>query len=51
MRLSSFLYRAARTMNTAEAISRGPKATGRRAKNIALGRLLGRLGVWRRLWR
>jgi hypothetical protein len=52
LRLARSLYRAARTTNTIEALaSRNPKRIGRRAKNIVLGRALGRAGVWRRLWR
>jgi muconolactone delta-isomerase len=52
MRLAPFLYRLARTVNTGEAIASGdPKRIARRAKNIAVGRALGRGGIWRRLWR
>ncbi len=47
--LTSELYRAARLSASGRAIRTG-KAP-RRAKNIAVGRLLGRAGVWRRLWR
>lgn len=50
-RLSSSLYRAARTVNTLSALTSGnPKRAGRRAKNIVVGRVLARGGVWRRLW-
>jgi len=46
------LYRAARFSNTMGAIASGnPRRIARRAKNITLGRTLGRAGVWRRLWR
>lgn len=52
MRLSRFLYRAARTANDVEAITSGkPERIARRAKNRLLGRLLGKAGVWRKLWR
>jgi hypothetical protein len=52
MGLARFLYRLARTVNTAEALASGnPKRIARRARNVAVGRLLGKLGVWRRLWR
>lgn len=47
MRLSSWLYRAARIMNDAEAIAK-PSRAPRRIKNKIIGRLLG--PVWRRLW-
>ena len=50
--LSSQLFRAARVVDDIEAVSSGkPKRIGRRAKNVALGRALGRAGFWRRLWR
>ncbi len=50
--LASELYRAARLTNTVEAIASGnPNRIARRAKNIILGRALGRAGVWRALWR
>jgi hypothetical protein len=42
------LYRLARLSATARAISRG--RAGRRAKDIALGRALARLGSRRKLW-
>jgi hypothetical protein len=52
MRLSRFLYRAARTANDVEAVTSGnPERIVRRAKNKALGRVLRRVGFWRRLWR
>ena len=47
--LTSQLYKAARTSATVRSVSTGH--AGRRAKNIAVGRTLGRAGVWRRLWR
>ena len=52
MRLARSLYRAARIANNAETLASGnPKFIGRRAKNILVGRALGRAGIWRRLWR
>lgn len=50
--LSSQLFRAARIADDVEAAASGnPKRMERRAKNIAVGRALGKAGVWRRLWR
>jgi hypothetical protein len=50
--LSSQLFRAARIADDIEAAESGnPKRIARRAKNLAVGRALGRAGVWRRLWR
>jgi hypothetical protein len=46
---TSELYRAARLSATGRGIRTGH--AGRRAKNITVGRLLGRAGVWRRWWR
>jgi hypothetical protein len=43
------LYRLARLSATGRSIRRG--YAGRRAKNIVVGRMLGRAGVWRRLWK
>jgi hypothetical protein len=52
MRLSSFLFRAARVTSDVEAISSGkPRRVRRRAKNVAVGRALRRLGFWRWLWK
>ena len=49
---TSQLYRAARLSNNLSAIASGnPRRVARRAKNVAVGRALGRAGVWRRLWR
>jgi hypothetical protein len=49
---SSQLFRAARVADDFEAVSSGkPKRVRRRAKNVVLGRTLGRAGFWRRLWR
>ena len=47
--LTSQLYRAARLSASGRAMRKG--YAGRRAKNIIVGRALGRAGVWRRLWR
>lgn len=50
--LTSHLYRTARLVNTASTIASGhPKRIARRGKNIAVGRSLGKAGVWRKLWR
>ena len=50
--LTSQLYRAARVSNNISAIASGnPRRVARRAANVAVGRALGRAGVWRRLWR
>ena len=47
-RPSSQLYRLARSLRTVEAIaSRRPQRIARRAKNVALGRLLARAGLGR----
>ena len=52
VRLSTHLYRAARIANDVEALESGdPRRIRRRARNVILGRALGRAGVWRRLWR
>ena len=52
MRFSSFFYRAARTANDVEPLASGdPKRIARRAKNKLIDRLLGKAGIWRRLWR
>lgn len=50
--LSSQLFKAARIADDIEAAESGnPKRIARRAKNVALGRALGRPGAWRRLWK
>jgi hypothetical protein len=43
------LYRAARLSAGGRAIRTGH--AGRRAKNIVVGRALGRAGIWRRVWK
>jgi hypothetical protein len=49
---TSQLYRAARISNNIGALASGkPQRVARRVKNVALGRALGRAGLWRRLWR
>jgi hypothetical protein len=47
--LTSQLYKLARLSASARAIR--TRCAGRRAKNIILGRALGRAGVWRSLWK
>jgi hypothetical protein len=49
MTLHSKLYRAARLSNTLHAIA-NPKRAPRRLKNIVVGRLLARAGVFGRMW-
>ena len=52
LRPSSRLYQLARSLRTVDASASGhPQRIARRAKNIALGRLLGRAGEWRWLRR
>jgi hypothetical protein len=52
MRLSSCLFRAARVARDVEAVASGkPRRVARRAKNIAVGRALQRVGFWRWLWK
>jgi hypothetical protein len=46
------LYRAARLSNNISAVASGkPGRVVHRAKNVAVGRALGKAGFWRRLWR
>lgn len=47
--LTGSLYKAARVSATGRAVRTG--RAGRRAKNIAVGRALGKAGFWSRLWR
>lgn len=50
--LSSQLYRAARITRDVEVVASGnPHRIARRAKNVAVGRVLRRVGFWRWLWR
>jgi muconolactone delta-isomerase len=50
--IASRLFRIARQVNDVEAIaSADPQRIARRAKNKVVGRLLARVGFWRRLWR
>ena len=50
--LTSQLYRLARSANTISAVaSEHPRRVVTRGKNIIVGRALGRVGAWRRLWR
>jgi hypothetical protein len=52
MGLTNWLFRLARLSADAKAVGSGdPKRVGRRAKNKVVGRLLGRGGLWRRLWK
>jgi predicted secreted protein len=50
--LTSQLFRIARDVDTAETVAGGnPRRIARRTKNIAVGRTLGRAGLWRQLWK
>lgn len=52
MKLTSLLFRAARLSATAAAVKSGKsRRITRRAKNVAVGRVLARSGFWRTLWR
>jgi hypothetical protein len=46
---TSKLFKAARVSASARAVSQGK--VPRRAKNVAVGRTLGRAGFWRALWK
>jgi hypothetical protein len=49
---TSQLYRAARISNNISAAASGnPRRIVRRARNVAVGRGLGRAGFWRWLWK
>ena len=50
MKLHTALYKAARISNDIDAVMH-PERLPRRAKNKVVGRLLGRAGVWGRLWK
>jgi hypothetical protein len=45
MSITSALFRLARLSATLRALSRGPKATGKRVVRIGVGRLWGRSGI------
>lgn len=47
--LTGSLYKAARVSATGRSVRTGN--VGRRAKNVAVGKALGRAGVWRSLWK
>lgn len=49
MTLHNHLYKAARLTNNLHALTH-PRRLPTRAKNILLGRLLGKAGLWR-MWR
>jgi hypothetical protein len=50
--LTSLLFRTARRVDDLETLASGnPKRVARRAKNKLLGRVLGRAGLWRSLWK
>ncbi|HUZ68645.1 MAG TPA: hypothetical protein VMU65_02945 [Candidatus Saccharimonadales bacterium] len=50
--LVSSLFRIARIADTVSAVTSGkPRRMARRAKNLAVGRVLRRAGFWRNLWR
>lgn len=49
---SNDLFKLARLVRDLEVVASGnPKRLARRLKNLLLGRLLGRAGVWRWLWK
>ena len=50
MGLTSTLFKLARLSADVRAL-RTPASAARRVKNKAVGRLLARGGIWRRLWR
>jgi hypothetical protein len=50
--LTSILFKTARRVDDIDALASGnPERIERRAKNKLLGRVLGRGGFWRWLWR
>lgn len=52
MGITNLLYKLARLSADMKALSSGSaKKVGRRVKNKATGRALGKMGVWRRLWK
>jgi hypothetical protein len=49
--IRSTLYTAARRLGDVQALASGnPRRIARRARNVAVGRLLARSGAFRRLW-
>ena len=50
MGITSTLFKLARLSADIRAL-RSPTSAARRVKNKAVGRLLARGGIWRRLWR
>ena len=50
MSLTSVLFKVARLSADVRSL-RSPTSAARRVKNKAVGRLLARGGIWRRLWR
>ena len=52
MAVRGFLYALARLLGDVSAVTSGkPKKVVRRAKNKAVGRAIGKVGGWRRLWK
>ena len=52
MNITRALYRAARISNNLSALASGnPRRIARRAKNVAIGRIFARAGIWRNLWK
>jgi hypothetical protein len=52
MSITGKLFRLARLSADAKAVSSGdPRKLARRGKNKAVGRVLGKAGIWRRLWK
>lgn len=49
MSFTKVAYKVARASATGRAVRTGKVA--KRAKNVAVGRALGRAGIWRRMWR
>jgi len=50
MSITSILYKMARLSADARSL-RSPETAARRIKNKAIGRALGKAGVWGKLWR
>lgn len=52
MGLVSDLFKLARAADDVQTVASGdPKKIARRGKNILLGRMLAKAGIWRRLWK